>query len=398
MVNTKCKKCGLKYAGFGFPNSILSHCGECKEEGMIRRLYNSCIKCKTKVAIYKFPNYKKYTHCGSCKEEEMVIKSYFLCIICKKIIASFNIQGKGKATHCIKCKTDDMISVSKLCVVCNKIRPSYSLDGKSKTHCAKCKTKNMITHQQLCNICKMNRASYGIIINNKNIRTHCAKCKTDEMIFLNMEMCEKCNKTVPTFGYNKVTHCLKCKEPEMINLKSQRCKSEFCDIIVGNKYDGYCTHCFANLFPQNPKTLLIHKKSKELKVVSYIYNKFEGFVHDKPLYYNIKGGCCDSKRRIDLRKLVNNTMLCIEIDENQHKYYDKKNEINRYDDLFMDFSGKYIFIRYNPDKYKIGNKYKNPHFKTRIEILCKEIEKQLNRIISEDNKELVESIYLFYDQ
>ena len=44
-------------------------------------------------------------------------------------------------------------------------------------------------------------------------------------------------------------------------------------------------------------------------------------------------------------------MLCIEVDENQHKYYIKEKEIERYNDLFMDFSGKYIFIRYNPDKY-----------------------------------------------
>ena len=34
-------------------------------------------------------------------------------------------------------------------------------------------------------------------------------------------------------------------------------------------------------------------------------------------------------------------MLCIEIDENQHKGYIKTNELVRYDDLFMDFSGKY---------------------------------------------------------
>ena len=44
-------------------------------------------------------------------------------------------------------------------------------------------------------------------------------------------------------------------------------------------------------------------------------------------------------------------MLCLEVDENQHKYYIKSDENNRYDDLFMDFSGKYIFIRQNQDKY-----------------------------------------------
>ena len=45
-------------------------------------------------------------------------------------------------------------------------------------------------------------------------------------------------------------------------------------------------------------------------------------------------------------------MRCIEVDEEQHKSNIKQDEEHRYDDLFMYFSGKYIFIRYNPDPYK----------------------------------------------
>ena len=68
-----------------------------------------------------------------------------------------------------------------------------------------------------------------------------------------------------------------------------------------------------NLFP-DPRALTVRKKSKELEVVSHIANKYEGFVHDKPFYVDLQGGCCATKRRIDLRKLINDTMLCIEID------------------------------------------------------------------------------------
>ena len=42
-------------------------------------------------------------------------------------------------------------------------------------------------------------------------------------------------------------------------------------------------------------------------------------------------------------------MLCKEVNENQYKYYIKEKEIERYNDLFMEFSGKYIFTRSNPD-------------------------------------------------
>jgi len=80
-------------------------------------------------------------------------------------------------------------------------------------------------------------------------------------------------------------------------------------------------------------------------------------------YVDLENGCCSTKRRIDLRKLINNTMLCLEVDGHQHKYYVTSDENNRYDELFMDFSGKYIFIRYSPDKYiDKYNKSKNLFF------------------------------------
>ena len=92
-------------------------------------------------------------------------------------------------------------------------------------------------------------------------------------------------------------------------------------------------------------------------------------------------------------------MLCIEVDENQHKYYIKDKEIERYNDLFLDFSGKYIFIRYNPDKFldKYG-KSKNPMFDTRMEVLEKSLDKHITRILNEQNKELLEIHHLFYDE
>jgi GMP synthase PP-ATPase subunit len=133
--------------------------------------------------------------------------------------------------------------------------------------------------------------------------------------------------------------------------------------------------------------------------VSHIASKFDGFVHDKPFYADLQGGCCATKRRIDLRKLINNTMLCIEIDEDQHKGYIRQNERDRYDDLFMDFTGKYIFIRYNPDKFI--DKYqqsKNPFFETRMEVLEAAISKHTSRIERGENEELLEIHHLFYDE
>jgi hypothetical protein len=50
----------------------------------------------------------------------------------------------------------------------------------------------------------------------------------------------------------------------------------------------------------------------------------------------------------------------------------------------MDFSGKYIFIRYNPDKYiDKYSKCKNPFFNNRMEALSLLIDKHIKRIENE---------------
>ena len=65
----------------------------------------------------------------------------------------------------------------------------------------------------------------------------------------------------------------------------------------------------------------------------------------------------------------------------------------------MDFSGKYIFIRDNPDKFidKYG-KSKNPFFDTRMEVLENTIDKHTLRTQAESNEDLVEIHHLFYDE
>ena len=77
----------------------------------------------------------------------------------------------------------------------------------------------------------------------------------------------------------------------------------------------------------------------------------------------------------------------------------KQDETNRYDDLFMDFSGQFIFIRYNPDKFNDKyNKIKNPFFDTRMEVLERCIDTHIDIINNNGNVDLVETHHLFYDE
>jgi hypothetical protein len=82
--------------------------------------------------------------------------------------------------------------------------------------------------------------------------------------------------------------------------------------------------------------------------------------------------------------------LAIETDEFAHRSYDKTDEEIRYDDLYMIHSGKWIFIRFNPD----GDK--DVDFEDKLEVLYDHMTEQIERIENEENEDLVEIIKLFY--
>ena len=63
------------------------------------------------------------------------------------------------------------------------------------------------------------------------------------------------------------------------------------------------------------------------------------------IYIYLDGGCCATKRRIDLMKRIKDTMLCIEIDEGGHKSYIQIDEAHAYNDLFMHVSDNRMLIR-----------------------------------------------------
>ena len=153
------------------------------------------------------------------------------------------------------------------------------------------------------------------------------------------------------------------------------------------KYDGYCATCFKRKFPDDPRSKIIYLHTKEIRVRNTINRNFEGFIHDKPLY---TGNCdCTHRRRIDHRRQIGNTLLCIETDEFAHRDYDSKDEEIRYDDLFMVFGGKWIFIRFNPDGRGVD-------MEDKLVRLVQEIETQIERIENEENTELLEIIKLYY--
>ena len=167
--------------------------------------------------------------------------------------------------------------------------------------------------------------------------------------------------------------------PNCITWPDSRCGS--------TTYDGYCATCFKQLFPTDERSKVIYTHTKEIRVRNAINDAFEGFIHDTPLY---TGQCnCTHRRRIDHRKLIGATLLCIETDEFGHAGYDPKDEELRYDDLYMVHSGKWVFIRFNPDG-------KGVDMVDKLDRLIQEIQTQIDRIETDENNELLEIIKLYY--
>jgi hypothetical protein len=91
-------------------------------------------------------------------------------------------------------------------------------------------------------------------------------------------------------------------------------------------------------------------------------------------------------------------MICVEVDERQHKGYNTKDEEDRYHDLYMIYSGKWLFIRFNPDSYLDDkNKRQNPKIESRYHSLLNEIKRQITRVQQGKNQELIEVYRLYFD-
>jgi hypothetical protein len=129
----------------------------------------------------------------------------------------------------------------------------------------------------------------------------------------------------------------------MINLSAILCKTCGDIQVNNNKYDGYCVRCFIYQFPDKP--VVCNYKTKEIGVTEFIKEHFSNYnlIFDK----RIDGG--SSLRRPDILINLENQVLIIEIDENQHKKYDCGCDNRRLMELSLDVNHKSIvFIRFNP--------------------------------------------------
>ena len=152
-------------------------------------------------------------------------------------------------------------------------------------------------------------------------------------------------------------------------------------------YDNHCYRCYRRKFPDSEKVRA--KERAEDTVKNYINRHFEGFAHDQKLP---TAHCvCDHRRRVDHRRVVGNTLLCIETDEHHHRNYSPSDEDSRYHDVLMAWGGKLCFVRINPDG-------RGPKIEARLERLHEEISRHIGRLERGENTSYLEVWHLFYPE
>lgn len=173
----KCRACGRKSRAYGFPEEKASHCKQCAQPGMQRK-YGLCKVCHRTCTSYGWGG--KLTHCGSCKEDGMIPSKACQC-------GAFACWGYSKRTHCYACKTSDMVCpYLTLCKSCGLFPGRSNLrkgEDKPSYLCSYCApqsryakgTKESRTVAALAELVP----SATAVLNNKQITGGCSKRRPD---------------------------------------------------------------------------------------------------------------------------------------------------------------------------------------------------------------------------
>lgn len=229
--------------------------------------------------------------------------------------------------------------------------------------------------------------------------------------------CKKSFNNDTEFSIHRNTHRdinLKCEHCETVldtkkeasvhylnkhGLKFFKCEFNFCHLNYEHSdIRSYRMHMLTTRHTDHRTTEIRHN-IKEKKVANFLKNIYgkDFFTLDKPIYTE---DCdCSHKRRMDIFRILDNgNVLNIEVDEHQHdtKHY-RETDASRKNDIVSNFTTKYVWIRYNPDEYKINGIKQKTSFKKRMNVLVDEINRQISRINRCENDKLLEEIRLFYD-
>ena len=296
--------------------------------------------------------------------------------------------GFDKATHCKAHKEEGMADlVNKICSDAEcEMHASYGFDGE-KTKCREHAEEGMCClHHGTCVECNK-RARFGL---PGGKGTHCIDHRTDMMVDVVCNICRdiECNSfAIYGMQNERASHCAVHAEPGMINMSTNLCTYEGCDVRV-HPEQGTGTLC-ANHDTVKRRGVRV----KEVKIAHFlksedmVWNSWNREITDIRI-------CADVGYRPDFVFERYTHTVVLECDELQHSPKGYSCDNKRMVDIFNSYGGlPVVFIRFNPDRYKIGGKSRNQLFAQRLSALLTVLKTSLDAI----PQDIFSIIRMYYD-
>tara|TARA_R100001163_G_C5068360_1_gene208486 strand:+ start:1445 stop:3634 length:2190 start_codon:yes stop_codon:yes gene_type:complete len=439
LVNRKkCLDCGEKQPNFNWRwESSPIYCGDCKLDDMVNICTKKCAKCEI-TANFNYEGFITPKYCKKHIEDGMICVTKRSCRFSGcSTRPSFNFQGQVTPLFCDEHKKPNMINVKRdLCISCKKTSAHFNFPGEPKRYCGPCSTDGMINlKSRKCQHEKCDGIKHAIYnFPNETIGKFCLQHKTNDMINITSFRCDdpKCSQlgktaTTALYGYpgGESTKCNLHKLSGMIIFPRNKClnndcdeyaifalnssRAQYCEEHAPSNYscvisqpcngcnfieiideEGFCSACHPDKF----KTARL---AKQRQVVAWLNaNGFNDYKSIDTVPDEIME-CREGQKytyRPDIFYDCGTHYVIVEVDEKQHSddTY-KRCDIPRMINIQQSLALPTIFIRYNPDSFKIDNKIINVSNANRMQKLGEWISHTKNNITTDP----LTVVYLFYD-
>ena len=112
--------------------------------------------------------------------------------------------------------------------------------------------------------------------------------------------------------------------------------------------------CFKKAYPDDPKSKSMRNYTYHEKLIkTYFETNDCQFIHNKKIHRDEGLELTTDDKisyRIDFRKLINNKMICVEIDEHNGHWKTSDKDIKRMKYFKDNYNCKFIWLRFMPDK------------------------------------------------
>ena len=259
---------------------------------------------------------------------------------------------------------------------CRKL-PVFNKEGEIKGRfCSEHKEIEMVDvkHKTCEHIGCNTRTNFGYI---NQIQTRCARHKLPLMFRKRKVECQEENcKEISEYGKDEPTHCYLHQQQNHLCLLGQTCKNCGRENELCNSEQLCLTYCRPVELSINAKKII---KKKEALVLSYLDKHITSSIN--PIDDRIIDNSC-VKRRPDRVYDCGSFFVIVEVDENQHSGYnngcsfvDKKTqEDRRMVQIWEALSNgmmPVIFLRFNPDNFRVGGKLQKLNMQKRLDVLSK---------------------------